>query len=250
VKSTVRLNEMHKGGRRGEYSRRPDDRVPPSPTFRERPILFSGPMVKAILEGRKTQTRRIIQPQPEKKDGGWYWSSPRYDNGDGVHYFHTVILTPSLMEAWEAACSYGVPGERLWVRETWSQPGGRLRYKADDEERTGKNRDVHVWVPSIHMFRRHSRLDLEITEVRVERLQEISEEDARAEGACRTPAGCCRGCNSAGRNHTWPQGHPDCSGTGHARLHGFSALWDEINGKRAPWASNPWVWAITFRRIP
>jgi hypothetical protein len=207
-------------------------------SVKERPILFSGPMVKAIREGRKTQTRRIIQPQPEKKGGGWYWSSPRYDNGDGVHYFHAVILTPSLMEAWQAACPYGVTGERLWVREAFRQGDGSMsvHYRADPDEVSGG-----PWRPSIFMPRWASRLTLEITNVRVQRLQEISEEDARAEGVVPLESiGADQPILDTVRGRT--------HGT-HPHVLAYAVTWDTLNDERAPWVSNPWIWAITFRRV-
>lgn len=180
----------------------------------ERPIIFSGAMVRAILDERKTQTRRVVRGHP-----------------------HT-------MEPLNIGCPYGVPGDRLWVRETWGQTEqgdewGYYRGKADArlpvlfraDDPTGGDDDEY-WRPSIHMPRWASRITLEVIGVRVERVQDISEDDARAEGV--TP--------------TAPLGK-----TGHAvgaeYAAAFAALWDSINGKRAPWASNPWVWAVEFQRV-
>ena len=176
--------------------------------MKEHPILFSGPMVRAILEGRKTQTRRVMKLN---MDGGVY-SEPR--------------------------CPDGVPGDRLWVRETWADvrwmqepehfPNG-VSYRADcsaDSLKLAEHYGVR-WKPSIHMPRWASRITLEVTEVRAQRLQDITEEDARAEGV---------NCAVGGFITTNP-------------VNAFHGLWDYINGKRAPWDSNPWVWAVTFRRV-
>jgi hypothetical protein len=184
---------------------------------KERPILFSGPMVRAILDGRKTQTRRIVRGTIGERDGV------------AVLEGQTIEGNPAVL----GQCQYGRPGDRLWVRETWSQPGGRLHYRADEVD----HGEVHVWVPSIHMPRRYSRLSLEITEVRVQRLQEISEADARAEGA---PVG--------EKLPGTVNGEPAEVMALDPRL-AFLWLWDSINGKRAPWSSNPWVWALTFKRV-
>lgn len=191
----------------------------------ERPILFSGPMVRAILDGRKTQTRRIVKPQPHGDcaaiEVGLYHPVVIDRHGDeqpGAEIFGAY----SLDGEWGVKCPYGMPADRVWVRETWipSDMGG-FHYRATDEVLPC------IWRPSIHMPRKASRLTLEITAVRVERLQDISEADARAEGLALAGAilpGRAAGC--------------------------FSRLWDGINGKRAPWSSNPWVWVIDFTPTP
>lgn len=189
----------------------------------ERPILFSGPMVRAILEGRKTQTRRLVKPQPP-------------DHEKATRH-HQRILVPR--------CPYGGAGDRLWVRETFKFCGetiegrDRYRYRADENPAT----DGFVWKPAIHMPRRACRLVLEVTAVRVERLQDISEADAKAEGLIQ----------HKGDLYTW-------WASGHERLDqylrnahllavdAYRHLWDYINAKRAPWASNPWVWVVEFKR--
>ena len=212
--------------------------------MKERPILFSGPMVRAILEDRKTQTRKVVKPQPPPNCAylcvamnGWAWS-----DGSTVDYDYFPKDREALM------CPYGVPGDRIWVRETftlqcdvdgdappfsdgrpiqrmpddydfpfrWLQP----HYKATDpepelacERPNCENNEPHChWNPSIHMPRWASRITLEITEVRVQRLQEISEEDAKEEGV--------------------------------------PFLWVLLNAKRGfGWKVNPWVWAINFKRV-
>lgn len=218
--------------------------------IKERPILFSGPMVQAILDGKKTQTRRVMKPQP---------------------------------------CPYGQKGDRLWVREAFAEvhpcqidegrysrpsPAGipgpppvsyRTIYRADGDyphlhftdgypyrERCTPNckhdhsmlhpeETFNGWSPSIYMPRRCSRITLEITEIRIQRVQDISEEDAEAEGVeCFDPENDAPVCRVPGLTD-W-----DYSFAQEA----FRFLWDSINAARGyGWESNPFVWAISFRRI-
>jgi len=211
---------------------------------KERPILFSGAMVRAILAGRKTQTRRVMKDAPLGAAAyclGVYkgvWGIHEDVNRDeGVHRFK---------------CPYGVPGDRLWVRETWAPskalddvPTMRLasgfpcEYRAGGTSIDGLERLVERggWRPSIFMPRKASRILLEVTEVRVERLQGISEADAMAEGVERIELGPFQ---VAGLPV-----HPMTSSYKEA----FEKLWETINGKRAPWASNPWVWVVGFKRV-
>ena len=204
--------------------------------MKERPIRFTAAMVRAILDGRKTQTRRVVKAlsdhsewQSAYEDGGgnWiWWSSPgnelaadftkkAYPNGEGV------------------ACPYGVPGDRLWVKEAWvtqcrfnHRPPSQLPmrakvwYLSDDG-------DVPHWRGRYRsarfMPKRFARIWLEVTGVRVERVQKISEDDARAEG---------------------------CRPTDALPSEAFSALWDSINAKRGyGWDANPWTWVVEFARI-
>lgn len=190
-----------------------------------RPIIFSAPMVRAILAGTKTQTRRVITPQPEWTNGAaWYWRHPRYDNGDGVNYFHSVWVTDSVQRAM-LRCAPWQAGDTLWVRETWYSPPRPLNdclgYAADGDHPHGQ---TYRQRPSIHMPRAAARIQLRVTSVRVERLQEISDADARAEGV------------ELELIHRL--------GGGPA----FRELWDSINAERAPWSSNPWVWVVEFER--
>ncbi len=195
----------------------------------ERPILFSGPMVRAILDGRKTQTRRVVKPQP----GGQLF------HGMDWRWYRSALAD----EREPIRCPYGVPGDRLWVRETFAlsvvDPDGPppeddhenydVIYRADPDQPGGGWTDGDgkaippPWRPSIHMPRWASRLTLEVVSVRVERLNEISEADARAEGMDADVANSPR---------VW-----------------FMATWNAINAKRAPWESNPWVWRVEFRRV-
>lgn len=194
----------------------------------ERPIIFSGPMVRALLAGTKTQTRRVVKPSPVV-DRAW-------TGGACWQRFAPSIKRP-VGEVWSIrdmhkACPYGVPGDRLWVRETfcddWSDIEG-IYYRADG----GLHADMFdagcKWRPSIHMPRAASRITLEITRVRVERLQDISEADAMAEGAAPLLV------------------PPDGGSTPH--VEGYRVLWRALHGPSS-WYANPWVWVIEFRRVP
>jgi hypothetical protein len=208
----------------------------------EHPILFNGPMVRAILAGRKTQTRRVVKRQSvacveneclsacQESPTGFAWQ-----NG------------------WVERCPYGQPGDTLWVRETWrplvdAELLDCIEYKADDTrlkpkgltEEDGHHFDnmcenIEVthgkvcrqkWKPSIFMPRWASRITLKITDVRVQLVQEISEEDARAEGV---------------------QSQTILPGNRSSYISGYYWVWEELNNKRGfGWDSNPYVWAITF----
>jgi len=183
-------------------------------------------MVRAILEGRKTQTRRVVKPLGNDDgfvildygNGGW-----PYRSDDGDSSTHIVRRGGKLyIEETPHACPYGQPGDRLWVRETWADvrtPASQIQtvYRADWPY---KNPSTKPWKPSIHMPRWASRILLEVTGVRIERLQDISEEDAIAEGVSDilNPVGAYR------------------------------ELWDSINGDGA-WVANPWVWIVEFKRL-
>lgn len=198
--------------------------------MKEHPILFRGPMVKAILAGTKTQTRRIVKPQPVDGDriihtaGGWEVGRLRDSEN-----------------AWrDLKCPHGKPGERLWVRETHSARHGCVEYRADRKAESdaglpwGHIYDEKIrWTPSIFMKREHSRITLEITDVRVERLQDISEEGAIAEGT-QEPSLCALGGELA--QAAWTERQV------------YSRLWNKINGKGA-WDLNQWVWVISFKRV-
>lgn len=190
--------------------------------MKERPILFSGPMVRALLEGQKTVTRRVVR-----------W--PLLGPSDGRK--RRVYLPDDLTGSDAASrklCPYGVPGDRLWVRETWAPGGAEVPgagkvnpqnpaqaafYRADRETLPEA---WSAWSPSIHMPRWASRLTLRVTDVRVERLHAIDGADAVREGIAPTT-----------RNEA-------------PAAVRFAELWDRVGGKRAPWASNPWVWRVAF----
>lgn len=209
----------------------------------ERPVIFSGPMVRAILEGRKTQTRRIVKSHPPvdanhdatlSRDGktfafGWI-------NDTGLH---------------DRTCPYGVAGDRIWVRETtWRYQGvdsAKGIHYAATEEPNRQSKWFGGLTPSIHMPRRASRITLEITKVRVERLQDISEEDAKAEGMTWDDSRKYNPTNGetvfADRSD-WKHNPSDLI---RGRIGEYAALWDSLYGKGA-WEKNPWVWIIEFNR--
>lgn len=191
-----------------------------------RPILFSGPMVRAILEDRKTVTRRQV-----KHDLACRFDEPRgqADVDAGYPFVESD-------DGWVSAvkvCSYGRPGDRLWVRETFNRtnPGGAegvYYYRADGRFPSaiggGRFCGDEAWKPSIHMPRIASRILLEITAVRVERLQDITNEQAMAEGI----------------------GEP--LDERYAASVDFRELWESINGAES-WNANPWVWVVEFKRV-
>lgn len=209
-----------------------------------RPILMSGPMVRAILDGRKTQTRRVVKPQP-KPATAHPECSPWVGKLTELDYAVTWCTPKAYVGIYKDRdehspfrCPYGQPGDLLWVRETW-----RVAACCDGQSPRALNLtprhveystfrflttpQVGRWRPSIHMPRWASRLTLRITDVRLEQVQEITREDADAEGV----------------SSEW------ASVPGSGMVRGFEALWDSINAKRAPWDSNPWVWVIEFEVI-
>lgn len=210
--------------------------------MKERPILFSAPMVRAILEGRKTQTRRVV------RDIIWH----------GYEGHCRVRLTPEDHKGNDVLddfrdgrirCPYGQPGDRLWVRETWATFAGcgTVTYRASNDDNPMGSPER--WRPSIHMPRWASRIDLEVTGVRVERLQDISEADAMAEGI-----------QLLNGRYTFNGGLHESR----TAVESFQALWDSINGQPHierddsgreiarhdfSWDANPWVWVVEFRRV-
>lgn len=221
--------------------------------MKERPIIFSGPMVRAILDGRKTMTRRVVKPQPLNNRvgmvNGAYARLPNswLVNGS-VSEYHDKGITPP---RWE--CPYGQPGDRLWVREThYVQSAGYqdgtgkdIRYRADmvGDSWDYFRRRAFTWTPSIHMPRWASRITLEVTGVRVERLQDISEEDAIAEGIARD---CC---DEGWRNYRAKD--PLYPTYGLSPKASFNTLWQSLNAKRpgCSWDDNPWVWVVEFQQV-
>jgi hypothetical protein len=218
----------------------------------ERPILFSGPMVQALREGRKTQTRRLVKPQPCDEwvpvVGAYH---PTIIDRHGDEQPGREVYGAS-DEREGRVCPYGRPGDQLWVREGWKAhttfdhlpprdlPRSHIWYLADDGYKAESRTRA-----SMHMPRWASRITLEITEVRVERLQSISEDDAIAEGCTHTDFGPNKWqqprpgwkCGDA------PSGHEQCM---HSATYAYASLWDDINGAGA-WNTNPWVWAVSFR---
>lgn len=226
--------------------------------MKERPILFSAPMIRAILDGRKSVTRRVINPQPihaimgdqawdafnammsigvlpveavDERRIGWTWKGCR------------SMPWPSSIEG---RGPYGQPGSRLWVRETWAAPhdcdhlkpslipeGTPITFRATAEGDT----DL-LWRPSIFLMPWMARVKLDVTGVKVERVQEITHEDAMAEGV-QAWTDSLKGGEFYDHN----------SNLGAYPVTAFARLWDKINGKRAPWDSNPFVWCVAFRKL-
>jgi hypothetical protein len=209
----------------------------------EHPIIFSAPMIRSILGGTKNQTRRIVKERDvsipllslrsnTKWSGGGFWCE---DKEGGV------FTAPG-------RCPFGSVGDRLWVRETmrWSSTIGVRDYSVFGADAEHTVLDAWPWqgkvLSGIHMPRRASRITLEITDVRVQRVQEISEDDAKAEGVApffeRYP---CVGRDQSICTGEFARDFPYRAS--------YACLWDEINGDRALWSSNPFVWAISFTRV-
>ena len=227
--------------------------------MKERPIIFSAPMVRAILEGWKTQTRRVVKHQNDME----------FDSAD-PHFgpYWLSYATEADGEDAKVRCPFGVPGDRLWVRETfciesskevaydpphkdgrpirhhndqhwgpwWEQP----HYKATDpapELDIGADEPGVRWISPFFMPRWASRITLEITEVRVEPLQAITDEDARAEGVTDETADAIQYGAEVGN---WQEPTPYRTG--------FSLAWEPINGPDS-WDANPWVWVLSFHKL-
>jgi len=205
--------------------------------MKERPILFSAPMVRAILEGRKTQTRRAVNGVADPDE-----IEVLGDSGEA--FMHSGACESFCDYACGGAvlkCPYGIPGDRLWVKETfWKHKQTSFVRHADCASDASWKETGWRKVPSIHMPRWASRITLEIADVRVERLQDISEADAVAEGVrqMRDGSGCWVGREGPGKWVTpWA-----------AAREAFCDIWESINGKGS-WDANPWVWVIEFKRI-
>lgn len=228
---------------------------------RERPIIFSGEMVRAILAGAKTQTRRVVTKGTSTANAKWehlHWELPVFiDPGLGAGgYLKVPYWVPG--DDWDekrdrVRCRWAI-GDRLWVKETfncfrWDEDGACeilsqvpkvptscvVARRATDDDRI-------KWRPSIYMPRWASRLTLEVLDVQPERLQDISEEDAKAEGVVPL-TGFAPDQPVLGDSLRRTQGS-------HPHTLAFVCLWDDINTDRGyPWASNPWVWKTTFRVI-
>ena len=236
--------------------------------IKERPILFSAPMVRAILEGRKTVTRREIKTRMRSADTSFELHQQPDGSWRPMHTFDESCMDDQGTEH-PITCPYGRPGDRLWVRETWGvishdfdehgnmidwepdRPASPIRempfghgyysghviYRADGEavwagDDDGGGDDRTAWKPSIHMPRIASRILLEITDVRVERLQDISEEQAMAEGIAKHPGG---GYHVEDGKHYWA-----------SPIDSFAGLWSSVGGD---WDANPWVWVVEFKRV-
>jgi len=246
--------------------------------MKSRPIIFSSEMIRALLAEQKTQTRRIIKPQPSE-----HWLPYSYGeihkmvdgdfvmrNGDPV-----VIGWGPCNEDGEEGykCKYGKPGDYLWVRETFAVWDGPIAYLADswcnghedlDNKRCRLDYGVK-WKPSIHMPRKYSRITLKITNIRVERVQDITEHDAIAEGceAKKFPGPWWQGYKEfngekiyqqhCGKTHPdWmidPRRMKDTRHLDRSAANFYRGLWNSLNAKHSSWSSNPWVWVIEFEVI-
>ncbi len=243
------------------------------------PILFTADMVRAILEGRKTQTRRIIKPQPRQDaSGGWQYGKDYRNSCSAAASPATDVLFPY-------ECPYGQPGHHLWVRETWLPAAwdaqeGMVKFMYKDQTKSkwiqpyqddpdgekfdklwlsicdelarkgikpGKDGMYNFqgieqplsWRPAIHMPRAASRIHLQITDIRAQRLHDITEADAIAEGIEEN--------SGKYRHYNCPSKFAplfDCE-----PIESYRTLWEKINGPHS-WEQNPWVWAITFRVCP
>lgn len=213
-------------------------------TIKERPILFNGPMVRATLSGQKTVTRRAIKIQPHIDASGNFCVG-------SSNYGQDLCGKPVTKHFINSYCPYGKPGDRLWVRETFAYADKSGTHDAAPDDhwrpvRPGMEPEIYrCWYrasdghaadgfskPSIHMPRWASRILLEITDVRVERLQNITEEQALAEGIKK---------HSDGGYHVEDGKHySDCP------VESFAGLWSSVGGN---WDANPWVWVVEFKRI-
>lgn len=238
--------------------------------MKELPILFSPPMVRALLDGSKTQTRRVVKPSlaerewVEQRASGDFW---RCADGDPTCYTG-VWETSEYAQQYPILCPYGQPGDRLWVKENYrftndldrysatqvaqlcldagyKSPWAPIHFEADGQRNNWEHTSTPPHKgepvagklrPNIFMPRWASRIDLEITGIRVERLQDISEEDAKAEGIEKTPSGF------------WSlYGQGEVDGTYSPRT-SYRALWESLNGPGS-WEANPWLWVIEFKVI-
>lgn len=231
-----------------------------------KPILFNTEMVKAILEGRKTVTRRVIKPrnpiianQEGYKQGNGLWIDPSTDNFDKQGHIKDYSISP-LWNTWEWYIKHYAPyqvGDILYVRETWGFDNHNWLYKADfSDEDLIKLKRLLIWHPSIHMPKKAARIFLKVTDVRVEKLQDMTEDDVCSEGAenlicfCEyidysvvPPEPCFNTCNAC----------KDCI-IDHSYQELFGRqIWDSTIKKndldRYGWEANPWVWVIEFERM-
>ncbi|HHG6962982.1 TPA: hypothetical protein ACPXRM_001740 [Klebsiella pneumoniae] len=244
--------------------------------MKERGMIFNGEMVRAILDGRKAQTRRVMKVQPESNQLGLLLITDSTKRSDiGKYHWAESNATGNHVRSKLFSCPFGAVGDRIWVRETWAILGNEdgccidweeklckadersaaRIYRASCEQRPGNyglwsipddadwkphTKDYQyegAWRPSIHMPRWASRILLEITDVRVERLNAISEEDARAEGIIDG------GCLNCGEPEPCGCANPEPDATD-----AFAYLWQSIYGQES-WNANPWVWVIEFERV-
>jgi hypothetical protein len=200
-----------------------------------RPILFNGDMIRALSDRGKTQTRRVLKnfwvkegfPHP------YYYKNKSKQAEESVECFDTIA------QFIEKHHPYGVVGDRLWVRETWAEYEGGYVYRADEGlDGIGFAPETLKWKPSILMPRVASRITLGIESVRVERLQEITEADAIAEGIKFEDCYSRRYFDYLADDYSFQ-----------SPIDSYQSLWDLINGATYPWDSNPWVFVVSFKRL-
>ncbi|EMG3684463.1 hypothetical protein V4251_001842 [Serratia marcescens] len=218
--------------------------------MKERPVIFNGEMVRAILDGRKTQTRLVMKVQPESSGFGLRFITESLNNRDTGKYFWSQSDAVGINKPRSKPfpCPFGQVGDQMWVRETWAEAGASAPelqlYRANYPEHVGSEYENVPpaseirWTPSIHMPRWASRIMLEITAVRVERLNDISEEDAKAEGV--KPAGDML--------PDYPDTFLTPKGDFATAKVAFQRLWQSIYGEES-WSANPWVWVIEFKQV-
>jgi hypothetical protein len=227
--------------------------------MKERPILFSGAMVRALLDGSKTQTRRLMKAKPSDECPKEMWPHALKDIVEWREQNGRWFGLMGWRSLADADCPYGYPGDRLWVRESFHHEDAEYLpeasnsvplipastvYRADMsvetlafEKRVGVPRDMR-WTPSIHMPRKLSRILLEVTGIRIELVQAITEADAMAEGVKRDTEPC---------DHA-RQSCEDIGCLGKTHKASFCNLWCDLNGIPS-WTQNPWVWVVEFKRI-
>lgn len=203
-----------------------------SVTIKEKPIIFSAESISAVLSGRKSQTRRVVKPQPvQTPDDAKNGYADGYSWGEGKKFVWSKYES-LLTDAMARRCPYGAVGDRLWVKEAYFYATGSvddgpdlIHYKADASPELLEVAESHkLWNSPLFMPRVASRITLELTEVRVERLQSMTEGDAVAEGYM-----------YAGHGDDW------------LRADSYRTAWQKLNEKRGfPWESNPWVWKLSF----
>ncbi len=231
--------------------------------MKERGMIFNGEMVRAILDGRKTQTRRVMKAQPESNQLGLLLITDSTKRSDiGKYHWAESNATGNHVRSNLFLCPFGAVGDRIWVRETWAEAGA----SAPDLKLYRANYPEHVpsiyenvppaeeirWTPSIHMPRTASRILLEITDVRVERLNAISEQDAQSEGVHNEVWDQ----TVVARNYAvideffqfWSKDMPHYVEMNQLYRSSFRSLWESIYGAEN-WQANPWVWVISFKRV-
>lgn len=214
--------------------------------MRERPILMTPENAQKCFDGTKTQTRRLNGL--EEVNACKHWDYPQMQ-ARGVAVFLDSSQANPYNNALDVKCPYGVVGDRLWVREAWAWPGEEsYLYKGSpadaglvEEWKKDPNCCQVKWSPSIHMPRWACRTVAEITEVRVERLQDISEEDVIAEGVKRIAHGRNGDYYSAFRDEPHHDNWID-------PVDAYKELWESINGKGS-WERNDWVWVVSFKKV-